>query len=97
MENIEKDRNIYILADNQAAIEALNNVQISSKPVWDCHQSLVRLAEHNRVPLTWVPGHIEIGGNSIPFSVLLFFMRSCFWLRACAVPVIAFSTVVSAF
>jgi hypothetical protein len=49
MENIEKGykgRNIYILLDGQADIKALNNFQINSKLVWDCQQSLMRLAEH---------------------------------------------------
>jgi ribonuclease HI len=66
MENIEKGykgRTIYILSDSQAAIKALNNFQINSKLVWDCHQSLMRLAEHNRVQLIWVPGHLGIDGN----------------------------------
>jgi hypothetical protein len=38
MENIEKSykgRNIYILSDSQAAIKALNNLQINSILVWD--------------------------------------------------------------
>jgi hypothetical protein len=48
MENVEegyKGRNIYILCDSQAAIKALNNLQINSKLVWDSDQSLVRLVE----------------------------------------------------
>jgi len=51
MENIEKGwrgRNIYILSDSRMAIKALNNFQINYKTVWDCHQYLVKLAEHNR-------------------------------------------------
>jgi ribonuclease HI len=66
MENIEKGykgRNIYILSDSQADIKALNNFQINSKLVWDCHQSLMRLAEHKSVQLIWVPGHMGIDGN----------------------------------
>jgi ribonuclease HI len=65
-ENTEKGykgRNIYILSDSQASIKALNTCQINSKLVWDCHQSLMRLAEHNRVQLIWVPGHMGIDGN----------------------------------
>jgi hypothetical protein len=63
MENIEKGyegRNIYILSVSQAAIKALNNFQINSKLIWDCHQSLMRLAEHNRVQRIWMPGHMGI-------------------------------------
>jgi ribonuclease HI len=66
MENIEKGykgRNIYNLSDSPAAFKALNNFQINSKLVWDCHQSLMTLAEHNRVQLIWVPGHMRIDGN----------------------------------
>jgi hypothetical protein len=50
MENIVKGytgRNIYILSDSQAAIKALDSFQINSNLVWDCHQSVVKLAEHN--------------------------------------------------
>jgi ribonuclease HI len=31
--------------------------------VWDCHQSLIQLARHDRVLLIWVPGHEGIAGN----------------------------------
>jgi hypothetical protein len=33
--------------------------------VRECHQSLVKLAEHNRIQLVWVPGHMGIAGNEI--------------------------------
>jgi ribonuclease HI len=61
-----KNRNIYILSDSQAAIKALCKHQITSKLVWGCHQSLIQLAEHNRVELIWVPGHegIIIGNET---------------------------------
>ena len=68
MENIEKgykDRNIHVLSDNQAATKAPNNFQTNSKLVWECHQSLVELAEHNRAHMVWVPGHLGIDGNEI--------------------------------
>jgi len=68
MGNIEKgykDRNIYILLNIQAASKVLNNFQINSKLLWDCHQSLLKLAEHNRVQLVWVPGHMRNDGNEI--------------------------------
>jgi len=48
MENVEygyKGRNIYILPNSQAAIKALDSFQVNSKLVWDCHQSLAKLAE----------------------------------------------------
>ena len=37
----------------------------NSKLVWNCHRSLVKLAEHNRVQLMCVPGHIGIDGIEI--------------------------------
>jgi ribonuclease HI len=60
-----KNRNTYILSDSQAAIKALGKYQITSKLVWDCHQSLIQLARQNRVPLVWVPGHEGIAGNEL--------------------------------
>lgn len=68
MENIEegyKVRNIYILFDRQAGIEALRYLRTNSKLAWDFYQSLVKLAEHNRVQLVWVPVHMGIDGNEI--------------------------------
>jgi hypothetical protein len=47
VENLDKNfknRNIYILSDSQAAIKALGKHQITSKLGWDCHQSLIPLA-----------------------------------------------------
>jgi hypothetical protein len=52
VENLDrnyKNRNNYILSDSQAAIKALGKYQITSKLVWDCNQSLIQLARHNRV------------------------------------------------
>ena len=66
MENLDRNyrnRNIYILSDSQAALKALDKHQINSKLVWDCHQTLMELAKHNRVQLIWVPGHEGIAGN----------------------------------
>ncbi|GFG33621.1 hypothetical protein Cfor_03379, partial [Coptotermes formosanus] len=38
-------------------------VKINSKVVWDCSQSLVKLVQHNRIQMIWVPGHMGIRGN----------------------------------
>jgi hypothetical protein len=46
-----------------ATIKALGKHQITSKLVWDFHQSLIQLAKHNRVQLKWVPCHEDIVGN----------------------------------
>jgi ribonuclease HI len=56
---------VYIPSDNQAIINALDSFQINPKLVWDCHQSLAKLTEHNRIQLAWVPGHKKIDGNEI--------------------------------
>jgi hypothetical protein len=60
-----KNSNIYILSDSQSAIKALDKHHITSKLVWDCRQSLMQLARHNRVQLIWVPGHVGIVGNEM--------------------------------
>jgi ribonuclease HI len=68
IENIDKDytrRNSYILSNSPAAIQARNSFQIISKLVGECDHSLVKLAEHDRIQLVWVPGHMVIDGNEI--------------------------------
>lgn len=47
-------KNIYIAADRQAAIKARDKYQINYKFVW---QSLMKVAERNRVQLKQVAGH----------------------------------------
>jgi hypothetical protein len=58
-------RNICILSYSQTVIKALDSFQINSKLVWDCYHSLVKLAEHNRIILVCVLGHMGINGNEI--------------------------------
>jgi ribonuclease HI len=68
MEDIDKgckSRNICILSDSQAASRVLNNFQINSALVWDSCRSLVGLAEHKRVQLIWMLGHMGIDGNEM--------------------------------
>jgi hypothetical protein len=65
-ENLDRNyrnKNIYILSDSQAALKALDKHQINSKLVWDCYQTLMELANHNRVQLVWPPEHEGIAGN----------------------------------
>jgi hypothetical protein len=57
------NRNIYILSNSQPAIKALDNSQINSKLVWDCHESLAQVAKHNGVQPIWVPAHEGIVGT----------------------------------
>jgi hypothetical protein len=49
-----RNRNLYILSVTQVAIKAPDNYQTNTNLVWNCHQSLAKLAEHNRVQLIWV-------------------------------------------
>jgi hypothetical protein len=63
IENTDKgyrSKNTYTLSDNQVAIKALDNCQINFKLVWDCHQSLLKLAEHYGVQLIRGPRHSRI-------------------------------------
>jgi ribonuclease HI len=72
VENLDRDyrnRHIHILSESQAAIKAPDNLEINPKLVLDLHQSLAKLAEHNRVQLTWVLGHEGIVGNEIADQV----------------------------
>jgi ribonuclease HI len=39
--------------------------KIHFKFVWECYQSLEKMAEENRSKLVWVPGHMEIDVNEI--------------------------------
>jgi hypothetical protein len=67
MQNIEKSyigRNIYILPDTQGAMKALDSFWIISN-YSQTHQSLLKLAEHNRIQLIRVPWHWGIEGNEV--------------------------------
>jgi hypothetical protein len=58
-----RNGNIHVCSDSQAAIRALSNHGITAKLVWDCLQSTMQLAKHNRVHLLWVPGHEDTDWN----------------------------------
>jgi hypothetical protein len=47
-------RKICTFSNTQAAIKALNNFQVNSKLVFECHQSLVKMAEPKSFLLLWV-------------------------------------------
>ena len=67
-ENIEKvytDRNICSFSDSEAAIKALDIVHINYKLDGDCHQSVVKLAEHNRIQLAMGARTNENYGNEV--------------------------------
>ena len=57
--------NIYILSESQGVIKGLDSFHMNSELIWDHHQPLVKLAEHNRIQLVWVPRHMGIDGNNI--------------------------------
>jgi hypothetical protein len=56
---------ICILSDSYVAFKWLGNFQINTRIIWDCHHSLVKLAEYGRVQLISVPGHTAVGGSEI--------------------------------
>ena len=62
-------RNIHILSDSQTTIKALDSFQTNSNLVWDSHQILVKLAEHNTIPLVRVPGHMGINENEMAYEL----------------------------
>jgi len=53
----------------KAAIKAPDCFQINSKFVRDCHQSLVKLAEHNKIHLVWAQGHMGIDENETAYQL----------------------------
>jgi ribonuclease HI len=53
----------YILSNSKVPIKALDNYQSTFKVDWDCQQSLMQLAKHNKVQLIWVPGYESMAGN----------------------------------
>jgi hypothetical protein len=55
--------NICGLSGNQAIIKVLEKYQISFKLVKDDHQSLVKLAEHDRIQLVLLPRGRETEDN----------------------------------
>lgn len=57
------NRNIRILSDSQAALQAIASWRFNSKLVLECRQHLDALSATNRVELGWVPGHKGVEGN----------------------------------
>ncbi len=44
--------------DSQAALLALDNMEIHSYLVWECVQALGELGRHDEVSLCWVKAHM---------------------------------------
>lgn len=67
-ENIRKsyfNRNICTPSDSQAAIKAFDKHKIILKLVWNFHQSLMTLAECNKVYSMWKLGHKVVENNEV--------------------------------
>jgi len=50
-------------------MKTLSNSHVNSKLLWNCHDSMVTVAENNRVQLIWVLGHLGCDGNEIAVQV----------------------------
>jgi hypothetical protein len=59
------DQPIYSLSDSPAATKVLDNYQINSKLVWNCHQSLMKRAVHTMAQMMQMPEYIAAEGNEI--------------------------------
>jgi len=59
------DKNVLINCDSQAAIRALTKTVIRSSAVHNANQALNKLAESNRVKLSWIPAHSGFAGNEL--------------------------------
>jgi ribonuclease HI len=56
-------RNVFILSDSQAAIQAIAKHTITSNTVKTCTEHLNILGNSNNITISWVPGHSGIDGN----------------------------------
>ncbi len=53
-----KSTKIVFFVDSQAALLALDTMEIHSYLVWECAQSLGEFGKHNEVILCWVKVHV---------------------------------------
>ena len=51
-------------SDSKAALQALDNVEINSRIVYETVQKLNKLGNSNMIKLAWVPGHSNIEGSN---------------------------------
>ena len=58
-----RGKQVTIFSDSQAAIRALQQVEVRSALVRDCLLAVNRLGEENNVTVAWVPGHTGVEGN----------------------------------
>jgi hypothetical protein len=59
---------------------------------WDCNQSLMKLTDHNRVQLIWLPGHGRIGGNETVHQLITKFYFQCTIGTKIPIPEISLNT-----
>ncbi|KAJ8911853.1 hypothetical protein NQ315_012518 [Exocentrus adspersus] len=62
-------RSIKIFSDSQAALKTLGSYRCTSKAVWNCQQTLLRVGRTNRLTLVWIPGHVGLKGNEVADSL----------------------------
>ena len=58
-----RGEHIVVCSDSQTALHSLSQPRATSAVVVRCFRAVQRLAESNRVELTWVPAHVGIEGN----------------------------------
>jgi ribonuclease HI len=56
---------IVIRCDSQAAIQAINNINISSKTVLECRKLLNQLGARNSLKICWIKAHASHPGNEM--------------------------------
>ncbi|CAH2090524.1 unnamed protein product [Euphydryas editha] len=59
-----KDYSIRILSDSRSVLQALQSHSITSRLIYNCHQSLMEVRNNNNnVTLQWIKGHSGSRGN----------------------------------
>jgi ribonuclease HI len=60
-----KNQKIIIRCDSQAAIQAIKNINISSKTVLECRKLLNQLGARNSLKICWIKAHAAHPGNEM--------------------------------
>jgi ribonuclease HI len=60
-----KKQKIIIRCDSQAAIQAINNININSKTVLECRKLLNQLGARNSLKICWIKAHASHAGNEM--------------------------------
>ena len=59
------DRKIRICSDSRAAVTILDDSVTISMLIWECFETMNKLAKDNQVRVLWIPGYMGIKGNEI--------------------------------